>query len=129
MTNKTVIFVLLIAITLGSYFYKSVQQDKFYHKIKEQNKQIIQLDEVVSLQKIWSPKNTKKDLKKLKQIIKPEKVKWVQSSHKLEVKYSNLDAKELNKILNKILNTAIQIKDLKIYQKDDKYNMEILSKW
>ena len=88
-----------------------------------------ELKEVIALKKIWGDKKTTKKVDKLKTIIAPSKVKWSRKSKKLTASFSNLSNQELNRIIVKIMNLAVEIQRLEVKKQGASYHVEFKCKW
>jgi len=114
---------------LISYMYKQHNASLNEELLSKSQQEYIELIQTDKLEKIWSNKHTANKVNVLKSIVPSEKVKFTKKSKKLAASFKDLSAKELNKVLNKILNLSIQIEDIKIVRNDKKYNMELKCKW
>ena len=95
----------------------------------EQNTELSELQEVISLKKIWGDKRTTKKVDKLKSIVAPSKVKWSRKGKKLQAKFQNISASELNRLVVKVMNLAIEIQKLDIQKSGASYIVELKCKW
>ena len=118
-----------IIFVLSSYIFKYKSFESSQTLLHTSQKDMVQLQEVMSLQNIWSPKKVSKQLEGLKHIVSPNQIQWIKRGKKLSVKFKDIDSNQLNKILNKILNIAIQIENISIIKKQNKYTMELKCKY
>jgi hypothetical protein len=88
-----------------------------------------ELQEVISLKKIWGDKKTTKKVDKLKAIVAPSKVKWSRKSKKLTASFTNLSNQELNRVIVKIMNLAVEIQRLEVKKLGASYHVEFKCKW
>ena len=88
-----------------------------------------ELKEVIALKKVWGDKKTTKKVDKLKTMVSPSKVKWSRKRKKLTVSFSNLSNQELNKVIVKIMNLAVEIQKLEIKKMGASYQVEFKCKW
>jgi hypothetical protein len=88
-----------------------------------------ELKEVIALKKVWGDKKTTKKVDKLKTIVPPSKVKWSKKSKKLTVSFLNLSNQELNRVIVKIMNLAVEIQKLEVKKLDTSYQVEFKCKW
>ena len=88
-----------------------------------------ELKEVISLKKIWGDKKTTKKVDKLKTIVAPSKVKWSRKSKKLTASFTNLSNQELNRVIVKIMNLAVEIQKLEVKKLGASYHVEFKCKW
>ena len=127
--KNELILIVSIIFVLSSYVFKHKSFESSQELLHQKQKEFIQLQDVIALQKIWSPKQVSKKLISLKHIIPSEQIRWDKRGTKLTVKFKDINSMQLNKILNKILNIAIQIDYINITKKQDKYTMELKCKW
>jgi len=88
-----------------------------------------ELQEVISLKKIWGDKKMTKKVDKLKTIVAPSKVKWSKKSKKLTASFTNLSNQELNRVIVKIMNLAVEIQRLEVKKLGTSYHVEFKCKW
>jgi hypothetical protein len=88
-----------------------------------------ELKEVIALKKVWGDKKTTKKVDKLKTIVSPSKVKWSKKSKKLTASFSNLTNQELNGVIVKIMNLAVEIQKLEVKKQGVAYQVEFKCKW
>jgi hypothetical protein len=96
--------------------------------VKMQNS-ISEIKEIAGLKRVWVDKRISKKVESLGKLVDVAKVKWSKKGRKLTVTYSNLTQRELNQVITKILNLAVQIDLLKIEKKSSAYNVEFKCKW
>ncbi|PTB83599.1 hypothetical protein C9926_02050, partial [Sulfurovum lithotrophicum] len=82
-----------------------------------------------ALKKVWGDKKITKKVEKLKAIVPPSKVKWSRKGKKLTASFQNLSASELNRIVIKVLNLAVEIQKLEVKKTGTTYQMELKCKW
>jgi len=127
--KNELILVASIIFVLSSYIFKYKSFESSQELLHQKQKEFVQLQEVVALQKIWSPQKISKKLESLKHIVPSKQIRWDKRGKKLTVKFKDIDSLQLNRILNKILNIAIQIEQIDISKQNDKYTMELKCKW
>jgi len=88
-----------------------------------------ELKEVIALKKVWGDKKITKKVDKLKTIVSPSKVKWSKKSKKLTASFSNLTNQELNGVIVKIMNLAVEIQKLEVKKQGVAYQVEFKCKW
>jgi len=88
-----------------------------------------ELKEVIALKKVWGDKKTTKKVDKLKTIVSPSKVKWSKKSKKLTASFLNLSNQELNRVIVKIMNLAVEIQKLEVKKQGVAYQVEFKCKW
>jgi hypothetical protein len=129
--RNELIILLAFIFALTAFFYKNSARDSVDMEKKEIEMTIAEINRVSELKKLWSSKQIAKDANSLKSIVAKERVKqFKKTGSKVIVKYEGLSAKELNKIIKKIMNRAFQISKLNIIEiKKEKYSMELTCKW
>jgi len=88
-----------------------------------------ELKEVISLKKIWGDKKITKKVDKLKAIVAPSKVNWSKKSKKLTASFTNLNNQELNRVIVKMMNLAVEIQKLEVKKLGASYQVEFKCKW
>jgi preprotein translocase subunit SecF len=126
--NELLVLVSIIFL-IGSYIFKTDALNTSVQSLHETQSSLVELQEAVSLEKIWSPKDIKSKLKSLRSMVNEENIQWKQRGKKISIKFIDISSDKLNKILNKVLNIAIQIEEMKIIRDKDKYTMELKCKW
>jgi len=116
-------------LLLGAFFYKNTALNAQANAGSKSKESIAQIQETVALKEIWADKKTSKKLAKIPKLVSASKVKWRKKGKKIEAKFQNLTARELNNIVSKIFNLAVEIKQLKIQKKALLYDMEFKCKW
>jgi glutathionyl-hydroquinone reductase len=126
--KNELILIASIIFMLISYGYKnSIEKDaqNGFDNAQKEYSEIVKADKLYS---IWANKHITTKIKVLQNIVPLSKVEWNQKGKKLFVKYHKLNAQELNKVLNKLLNLPVQIEDMNIVRKDKVYNLEFKCK-
>jgi hypothetical protein len=126
--NELVVFAALFFMFIG-VIYKHEQVSGQTDSAKVAQNVLYELKEIVSLQKVWGDKRTSKKVDKLQMFVSPSKIKWQKKSKKLTASFSSLSASELNKLVTKILNIAVQIQKLDIRKLGASYTVELKCKW
>ena len=117
------------ALMFASYAYKNTQVSAQLEQRAGANFSMAEIKEVIALKKIWADKKTTQKIKKLQTIIPESKVTWRSKSKKLTASYKGLTASELNKLVTKILNLAVEIQKLKVQKIASSYDVEFKCKW
>ena len=123
-----ILVVISLLLMVGAYFYKNHQVSQQEEQVTQVKRSLAELKEVVSLQKIWGDKVSKK-VNALHGVIAASKVKWTKKQNKVTASYKNLSSNELNKLITKILNTPVVITLLDITTSGSNYNVEFKCKW
>jgi len=127
--KNEIIILLSIIFLIGSYIFKQNSSKASFEMMQNNKKDLMEVQKVISLEHIWSTKKLSSNLNSLKNIVDKEKIQWHKNGKKLFVKFIDINSDELNKILNKVLNTAIQIEEISIDRNNDNYIMELKCKW
>ena len=124
------LFVLFaFVLMLSGYAYKNSQRSTQLEQRSGANSSLTEIKEVIALKKIWSDKKTTQKIKKLQTLIPESKVMWRSKSKKLTASYKGLTAKELNALVTKILNLAVEIQKLEVKNIASSYDVEFKCKW
>lgn len=118
-----------IIFMILSYIYKSNTASEVQNLTVNSQQEYAEIVQANNLSNIWSNKKITNKIKVLNTIVPSSKIQWNQKGKKLVAKYHNLNAQELNKVLNKILNLTVQIEVMNITRSDKTYNMELKCKW
>jgi len=122
-----VVFTLVLMLSGLLYKYQKVStQTMGTSQIKTT---LSELKEVIALQDVWGDKKINKKVDKLKTHISTSKLKWQKKGRKITATFSTLNASELNRVVSKILNLAVEIQTLKIKKVGSSYTMEFKCKW
>ncbi len=121
-----VISFLVLVLAIG---YKNMKLSSGAENIQETRESVLEFKELIILKKRWGNKKIFKQVDILKMVVPSSKVKWLKKSRKLTVSYSELNSKELNKVVTKILNLAVEILQMDIARDKTSYNMEFKCKW
>jgi len=127
-TNESIIVIALL-LMVGSYFYKNYKVTQQLEEVSKVKHSLLELKEVVALEKIWGDKGIQKKVDSLQKVISASKITWTKKQNKITASYSGLNSKELNKLTTKILNTPVTITLLDITTSGSNYNMEFKCKW
>jgi hypothetical protein len=114
---------------LVAYGYKTAQVSSQAQSIAEAKHSVAEIQEVVSLKKIWADTKNGKKVEKLQTLVPSSKIKWSNKNKKVTANYKNLTARELNTLVTKILNVPVEIEKLKIQKVASSYNVEFKCKW
>ena len=121
-----IVFVLMLTASL----YKNSAADRLDVVDGEMKIAMVEIGEIIALKKQWGNDNLTKKIDKVKKGIATEKIKLFSvKSKKLTASFVGLSDKEMNGIVLKLENIAVQISKLDIKRKNESYNMEIKCKW
>ena len=127
--QNELIVAIAFVLMLGGYLYKHNQQTSQAKQVQEEKRSLEELKEVISLQKVWADKKTGKKVSALEKLVPATKVKWSNKGKKVTAHYSALSAKELNRLITKILNLPVIITLLDVQKNGSNYNVEFKCKW
>ncbi|MFK5975627.1 MAG: hypothetical protein QM493_03870 [Sulfurovum sp.] len=113
----------------GGYIYKTNIVANEAISAVETKKTLSDMRNVIALKKLWTDKKTSQRVAKLKSIVPISKVKWSNKRKKVKASYRDLSARELNKLISKILSLPIEIKLLTIQNISKSYSVEFKCKW
>jgi len=117
---------LLLAISL---IYKQGKVSAAHTQNGGATSSLQELKEVIALKKVWGDKKITKKVDQLKTIIPPSKVKWNRKGKKLTASFKNISAQELNRLITKIMNLAVEIQKLEVHKSGTSYQVEFKCKW
>lgn len=127
--QNELIALIAFVFMLAAYGYKTAQVSSQAQSIAAAKHSVEEIQEVVSLKKIWADPKTSKKVEKLQTLVPASKVKWSNKNKKVTASYKNLTATELNTLVTKILNVPVEIQKLKIQKVASSYEVEFKCKW
>jgi hypothetical protein len=127
--QNELIALIAFVFMLAAYGYKTAQVSAQAESIAAAKHSVEEIQEVISLKKIWADKKTSKKVEKLQALVPDSKVKWSNKNKKVTASYKNLTARELNTLVTKILNVPVEIQKLKIQKVASSYDVEFKCKW
>ena len=127
--QNEIVALLAFLLMLSAFLYKNGQVSSQVESASTIKQAVSDFKEIVALKKVWADKKTSKKVEKLKLLIPAEKVKWSSKSKKLTASYKGLTAAELNKLVTKILELAVEIQKLEVQNKASFYDVEFKCKW
>jgi hypothetical protein len=113
----------------STYLYKNDQVSSEAKEIALTKQALTDFREIVVLKKIWADKKISNKVEKLKALIPASKVTWSKKSKKVTAIYKGLSSNELNKLITKILDLAVVIRELDIKKTGTSYDVEFKCKW
>ncbi len=126
--NELMVLLALIVMS-GALLYKNGQISSQVQKEVALKHSITELREIIALKKVWADKKISTRVDKLKAVIPESKLKWSKKGRRITAIYEGLSAKELNKLISKILNLPVEIRELNIEKEDKTYHVEFKCKW
>jgi len=127
--QNELVVLLAFLLMFGAFLYKNGQISSQVEDAAATKQAVSDFKEIVALKKIWADKKTSKKVEKLKELIPASKVTWSKKSKKVTAVYEGLSSKELNKLITKILNLAVEIRQLDIEKTGSSYRVEFKCKW
>ena len=127
--NEAIVLLAFIVMTAG-YLYKSNSADSLDRVKSEVALSATEIGEIIVLKKQWSSEKLTESVNKINLNIAPDKIKQFGiKSKKLQASYRELSDKEMNGIILKLQNIAVQIIKLDVKRQGNSYTMEIVCKW
>jgi len=124
------IVLLAFVLMMAAHLYKSSSADSLDRIKTEVALSTAEVGEIIALKKQWGNEKLTENVKKMNLKIAPGKIKQFSvKSNKLQASYRGLSDKEMNGIIVKLQNIAVQIIKLGVKRQGDSYNMEIVCKW
>jgi hypothetical protein len=127
-TNELIVATALL-FALAALGYKFSERTKMAESNQIMAKEVAVFQETVSLKKIWGDKHLGKKLESIRKLVPASKVKWQKKGKKLTARFSGLKPSEVNTLVTKLLNIAVQVETLKVKKNGDTYTLEIQCKW
>jgi hypothetical protein len=127
--QNELIALIAFVFMLGAYGYKTSQVSSQAQSLAAAKHSVEELQEVISLKKIWDDTRTTKKVERLQTLVPASKVKWSNQNKKVTASYKNLTAAELNTLVTKILNVPVEIQTLKVQKVASSYDVEFKCKW
>ncbi len=127
---KGEMIILISVLVLGlswTYKYNSISVGENKNKLNVTK--VGEIKEVGELKKYWGSEDITKKVDKIKNIISVKDMKWTRTGKKLLVTYKSLTGKEMTRVINKFMNTQVQIVKLDVKKVGSNYNMEVKCKW
>ena len=122
-----VLFTFLLMI--GAFFYKQHNIENATDNSKKTEQSLTNIKELIDLKSTWSNKQITKKVDRLKRVVSSHKVTFKRNGKKATIYFKNLQPKELDRVVNKILNLAVVIKQLEIKKSGTTYSVEFKCKW
>jgi len=124
------IVLLAFVLMIAGYLYKSSSAHSLERVKAEVVLSATEIGEIIALKKQWGNDKLTESVKRMNLNIAPNKIKQFSiKSKKLQASYRGLSDKEMNGIILKLQNIAVQIVKLGVKRKGSSYNMEIVCKW
>jgi len=127
-SNELIVLAALL-FALMALGYKFSQRTAMAEKNQAMAKEVAVFQETISLKNIWGDKRIGKKLESIRKMVPASKVKWQQKGKKLTARFTDLKPSEVNNLVTKFLNIAVQVVSLKVDKNGDTYTLEIQCKW
>jgi len=127
--QNELIALIAFVFMLAAYGYKTAQVSSQAQSIAAAKHSVEEIQEVISLKKIWADTKTSKKVEKLQTLVPAFKITWSNKNKRVTASYKNLTATELNTLVTKILNVPVEIEKLKIQKVASSYDVEFKCKW
>jgi len=120
---------LSLLLLLFAFIYKKGQISSQTNEVKNITTSVDELKEVIALKKVWRDKNLSKKVESIKTTVAPSKTIWKRNGKKLTSSFKNLNDRELNSLISKIMSLAVEIENLEVDKVDEIYQVEFKCKW
>ena len=127
--QNELIALIAFVFMLAAYGYKTAQVSSQAQSIAAAKHSVEEIQEVISLKKIWADTKNSKKIEKLQTLVTAFKITWSNKNKRVTANYKNLTATELNTLVTKILNVPVEIEKLKIQKVASSYDVEFKCKW
>jgi len=119
-----------ILLMLLALFYKGSAVGRLDRVDAEVKRSMMEIGEIIALKKQWGDTTLTKKIGSLRENLSPEKIKrFSVKGKKLYALLEGLSDREVNGIILKLENTAVQLTKLDVRRKGKSYRMEIRCKW
>ncbi|HHD72644.1 MAG TPA: hypothetical protein ENK77_03870 [Epsilonproteobacteria bacterium] len=117
-------------LMLTALLYKNSAADRLDSTNREVKVSVTQIGKIAALKKQWGSENLSKKIEKIKTNIAPDKIKqFTIKQKKLFASFAGLSAMEMNTIILKLENIAVQITKLSAKRQGESYSLEVTCKW
>ena len=118
-----------ILFFLAALLFKYERKTEVLSSQKQIQKELTELRDLEAMKNIWGAKGIPKKVQRLQTLAPASKVSWHKEAKKLSASFNNLSGRELNNVLNKILNLPVVIELLDITKTGKTYRLECKCKW
>ena len=127
--NEMIVLISLL-LMLVALIYKSGAANRLDSVNAEVKASLSQIGEIIALKKQWGDTGLTKKIGQLKKGLTADKVKQFSiKSKKLLASFKGLSDNDVNRLILKLENTAVQIVKLSVKREGETYSMEIKCKW
>jgi hypothetical protein len=120
---------LSLLLLMGAFLYKNIKVSSSTKEASSLQHSVDEFKEIIALKRVWADKGLPKKITALKNTIPAAKVTWSKKGKKLTAVYAGLSATELNRLIMKVMNLAVQIQFLDIQKSGSSYHVELKCKW
>ena len=116
-------------LMLIAFAYKQAQVSSQAEQLFAMKQDVREFKEIIAHKRVWGDKSLSNKIDKLQSLVPASKVSWNKKGKKLTARYKGLSAKELNRLMTKMMSLAVQITELDIAKSGENYNVECKCKW
>jgi hypothetical protein len=117
-------------LMLAALIYKNSTVNRLDSVNAEVKASLSQIGEIIALKKQWGDTGLSKKIEQIKKKLPANKIKqWSIKGKKLFASFRGLSDNEVNSVILKLENTAVQILKLSVKREGETYSMEIKCKW
>jgi len=127
--QNELMLVAAVLFLIAALMYKQAQRGRMSEVNQEMAKEIAVFQETINLKKVWDDKRIPQKLEAIQKLVPASKIKWQKKGKKLTVRFTDMLPSEINKVVTKMLNIAIQLESIKVEKSGKHYTMEIKCKW
>jgi hypothetical protein len=127
--QNSAIVLFFALLMVGAMLFKGMVSKEVRVEREKMAQELAQIEQIVQLQHLWRDKSILKKLKRLEKFGTASTRKWSLRGKKLVATYTSLSAKSVNRLINKILNLAVQIERLELKKEGEMYRLEFVCKW
>ncbi|SFV71184.1 hypothetical protein MNB_SV-13-776 [hydrothermal vent metagenome] len=127
--KNELILALAFLLLVSAFFYKEHIVSNDGSSANDTVQLVQDIKESIALKALWGDKKLTKKIESLKFGISPSKFKWSRKGKKLQAVFTSISGKELNMLMKKIMNMAIEIQKIDINKMGSAYTLELKCKW
>lgn len=127
--QNEIIFIIALILFWGTWVYKYSERTTQFNATHGKQLEYKELKRVIELQKVWGDPKIGKKIDTIKTYVAHDKVKWQKEHKRLKARFKRLNAYELNRVINGILNLPVIIKRLQVQKRGNLYEMECQCSW
>jgi len=127
--KNELIVLLSFLLLMGIVLYKQNVVSSEGSNTNDSAQLLQDVKESIALKALWGDKKITKKIETLKFGISPSQFSWSKKGKKLSATFTKISAQELNMLMKKLLNLAVEIQRLEINKLDSSYTVELKCKW